>query len=195
MSRNSPHSNVTVEDVAPDDYSVRTLVIEFLFLDRDVCQRCGDTETALHTALDRVMPLLVDLGVDVILRNIHIETETDARRTGFKISPTIRIDGRDIQPEPIQTPCETCSDLAGCCDDLGNDSGIDCRSWRYRGATSTTPPVALLVESLLRAALTDQVGVGDQQRLESDRLPENLETFFDDGPSQSATSTESSCCH
>ena len=53
---------------------------------------------------------MAEAGLDPgSLRSIEVETETTAEREEFVGSPTIRVDGRDIQPpddaEPIGLSC------------------------------------------------------------------------------------------
>ena len=171
--------NVTVEDVAPDEYPTRTLAVDFLFLDRESCRRCRGTEESLRAALDRVGPLLADLGVDVALRNVRVETAADARRTGLEVSPTIRVDGRDVQPDPVETPCESCGELLDRRGGFDDGPAVDCRSWRYRGEEHVTPPVELLVEEILRAAVAERAAPDDRDPTARYRVPENLRRFFD----------------
>lgn len=185
-------SNVTVENLAANEYATRTLRVDFLFLDREVCERCRGTEKSLHGALDRIAGVLADLGVKVSVRNIHVENEEAARQTNFEISPTIRINGRDIQPEHIETACESCSDLCDCSEGFGDDTTIDCRSWPYRGEEYTTPPVEFIVEELLRAALVDRGVVDSHNGIARYRLPENLQNFFDESTTHSDEPTDDS---
>jgi hypothetical protein len=64
----------------------------------------------------------------------HIDTEADAAREGFVGSPTIRIDGRDLQP-PHDEPV-----------------GLTCRVYRLRdGRVSPTPDPADVRDALLAA--------------------------------------------
>ena len=191
--------NVTVEDVTPADYPTRTLAIDFLFLDRETCRRCGDAEKSLRAALDRVGGLLADLGVAVVRRDVHVETAADARRTGLEVSPTVRVDGRDVQPNPVETPCESCGELADCCEGFDGGPAVDCRGWRYRGEVRATPPVELLVEAILRAAFEDRAANDVTTEY---GLPENLRRFFGASPPRRDGSRErresvggdESCC-
>jgi len=65
----------------------------------------------------------------------EIETDADAERESFPGSPTIRIDGEDVQP-PGQNPI-----------------GLSCRLYRRRdGSTSPLPDPEELRESLRVAA-------------------------------------------
>lgn len=174
----SHHPNVTVEELAPDEYSRRTVSVDFLFLDREVCERCGDAETSIHAALDWTAELLDDLGVGVVLRYVHVESEAHARQTSFEISPTIRIDGRDVQPEYVSSPCEPCGERCGCGEGFDDDTFIECRSWLFRGEEYETPPVEFLVEELLRAGLESPRPGGGSRGDGHYRLPENLRRFF-----------------
>lgn len=161
------HPNVTVEESTEPASDRRRVDVEFLFLDRETCTRCAGTESALETALDRIAPLLDDLGVDVVVRPIHVDTADVARRTALEVSPTVRIDRRDVQPNPVTSACSDCG-----------EPGVDCRLWTYRGETHATPPVELLVEALLRAAVARTESADTYRSKEPFRLPEDLETAF-----------------
>ncbi len=178
--------NVTVEERSADEHARRTLTVDFLYLDREVCSRCRGTEAALEDALERVAPLLADIGVDVAVRTVHVQSAADARRVGLEVSPTIRVDGRDLQPEYRESTCESCGDLCDC------EGGVDCRMWTYDGREHTTPPVELLLEGLLRAAV-DSGPTAPSRSETDDRLPENLERFFAGASPDSADETDCGC--
>ncbi|WP_306054848.1 DUF2703 domain-containing protein [Natronococcus wangiae] len=166
------HRNVTVEEPSPAAHGRRRVVVDFLFLDRETCSRCAGTDAALESAIDRVAGLLDALAVDVVVRPIRVESAETARRTELEVSPTVRIDGRDVQPNAVTNPCVECSDR--CAD----GSGIDCRLWTYRGETHATPPVELLVEALLRAAVGRPDAVAPRRSDGAFELAEDLEAFF-----------------
>ena len=66
----------------------------------------------------------------------EIEGDAEAERRGFPGSPTIRIDGRDIQPVATEEP-----------------RGLTCRVYRRRdGSVSPLPDPADLREALRRSA-------------------------------------------
>ena len=77
----------------------RTLFVELLYLNRDVCTRCRGADDALDAALADASPALEAMGVGVDVRRILVDSEDTARRLHFQTSPTIRINGSDIQPE------------------------------------------------------------------------------------------------
>ena len=65
----------------------------------------------------------------------HVGSEEDAERAQFSGSPTIRIDGRDLQP-----------------DDGSRAAGLSCRIYRLRdGRVSPTPDPADLRDALISA--------------------------------------------
>jgi hypothetical protein len=61
-------------------------------------------------AHDLVRRLMAEAGLDPqSLRSVEIDTDAAAQREGFVGSPTIRVDGRDIQPpEDSEPPGLTC---------------------------------------------------------------------------------------
>ena len=146
----SEATNVAVEDVSPTAYARRTVTVDFLFLDRESCARCVGTEGALEAAVDRVAGLLSDVGVDLEVRRVHVDSAVAARLTGLAVSPTVRVNGRDVQSGYDTSPCESCGDLCGC---VGT---VDCRVWTYRGEEYDVAPVELIVEAILREAVASR---------------------------------------
>ena len=75
-----------------------------------------------------------DLGLDPGAVEVrHVDTEDEAAREGFPGSPTIRIDGRDVQP-PEDEPC-----------------GLTCRVYRLRDGRYSPAPDPLDVRNALTA--------------------------------------------
>ena len=164
----------TVSIVQPpaEEYSRRTVTVDFLYLDNESCDRCKGTETALEKALKRVEPILDSLDVGVTVRDIHVSTLETAEATQLAVSPTIRIDGQDIQPGYIENTCEACGDLCGC------EGDVDCRLWRYRGEEYPTAPVELLVEALVQAVVPDQTQLDDSRTRQAYQISSNVQNFF-----------------
>ena len=130
-------SNVTTQPA-------RRLEVEFLYLDLEQCDRCQGAEASLEAAVALVRPALAAAGVAVEVRKVHVQSEEQARRVGFSVSPTVRINGRDLEPEPAASFCGSCSEL------FGRD--VSCREWTFGGASYTSPPQGLFVEAILRHA-------------------------------------------
>jgi hypothetical protein len=152
----------------------RNLDIEFLYLDLSVCERCQGTEVGLEDALVEVSRVLELSGVSATVRKTHVQTEEQARALGFVSSPTIRINGQDIQVDrgnPMdvkESPCGCGSALCG--------EEIDCRDWVYRGDEFETSPVGLIVAAILREAFAPEEAAAEPSP--ASEVPENLKKFF-----------------
>jgi hypothetical protein len=157
----------------------KRLIIEFMYIDLSQCTRCQETDAHLDEALAEVATVLRATGVGVEVRKIYVQSETEARQLGFVSSPTIRINGRDIQLDLKETLCESCGEVAG--------EKVDCRVWTYQGQEYTSPPKGMLMEAILREAYAAPrqdtkitIPAGD--------VPENLQRFF------SARQNKTRCC-
>lgn len=146
----------------------RKMIIDFLYLDLSVCTRCQGTEESLEEALDEVAKVLEATGYEVVVNKINVVTEELAIRHKFVSSPTIRVNGRDIQMEVKESLCESCGDLCG--------DEVDCRVWVYQGKEYTVPPKAMIIEAILK-----EVYGGEGERSEKKQeyvLPPNLKKFY-----------------
>ncbi len=86
--------------------------------------------------VDLVKAVAESLGVPATVREIEIRTLDEARRARFSGSPTVRVEGHDIEPGPRS----------------GDNFGVACRTYRGHGI----PPRAW-VERAIQAA-TDTRG-------------------------------------
>lgn len=157
----------SILDQAPSD-SKRSLVIDYLFLDLNQCERCMDTEGILDETAAIINPILEATGFEVTVNKIHIENEALADQHKFLSSPTIRVNGQDIQLEYRENSCQSCGDICG--DD------VDCRVWVYQGKEYETPPKAMLIEAIL-----GHIFSRDNQAHPSPedyKIPDNLTRFF-----------------
>jgi hypothetical protein len=133
---------------SPSEYEVakQAIVIDFLYLDLSVCTRCQGTDSSLDEALVEIERVLKAMGKEVVVNKINVTTEELAVKHRFVSSPTIRVNGRDIQMEVKETLCESCGDLCG--DD------VDCRVWVYQGKEMTYQK-AMINRSCLKRGLWD----------------------------------------
>lgn len=164
---------VSIVQPPTEEYSRRTITVDFLYLDNQTCERCMGTETALETALERVEPIFDALDIGITVRDIHISTLEAAEATQLAVSPTIRINGQDVQPDYIENTCDTCGDLCGCVGD------VDCRLWQYRGEEHTTAPVELLIEALIQAIAPNQPQFDRSRESQAYQISSNVQSFFE----------------
>lgn len=145
----------------------RELIIDFLYLDVTVCKRCQGTDNSLDEAILDVSNVLKATGIDVKLNKINVLNEELAKKYKFLTSPTIRINGRDIQMDYKESLCESCGDLCG--------DEVDCRVWVYQGKEYTKPPKAMMIEAILKEVYG---GCSEQQKQDEYEIPENLRKFY-----------------
>lgn len=149
----------------------RIVNIDFMYLDLSVCTRCQGTESRLEEAVAEVANILETTGVQVSVKKIHVKSEEQARELGFLASPTIRVNGRDIQMNFRESRCESCDTLCDC------EGGVSCREWEYQGQWYAVPPKGLIIEAILK-----EVYGGAKQEQEvphrAEEVPGNLKRFF-----------------
>lgn len=159
------------------------IVIDFLYLDLSVCTRCQGTDQSLEDALAEVSGLLGAAGAEVTVNKINVTSEELAIRHRFVSSPTIRVNGRDIQMEVKESLCESCGDLCG--------EDVDCRVWVYQGNEYTVPPKAMIIEAILK----EVYGGHSSSPVEQDYvLPENLKRYYAARDEQNKGSSGTRCC-
>ncbi|MGD9569143.1 MAG: DUF2703 domain-containing protein [Sedimentibacter sp.] len=146
----------------------KQIVIDFLFLDLSVCTRCQGTESSLDEALKDVSNVLEATGTDVMINKVNVNTEELAVKYKFLTSPTIRVNGRDIQMEYKESLCESCGDLCG--------DKVDCRVWVYQGNEYNEPPKAMIIEGILKSVYGGDLS----ENIEEPEyvMPENLVHFY-----------------
>ena len=160
----------------------RRVVVELLYINLTTCTRCLGTDAQLEAALALIKPVLAVTGIEVELRKVLVQSEEQARALRFASSPTIRIDGRDIALELVESSCGSCSEIAG--------KATDCREWVYRGQRFTEAPIGMIVEALLGALY----GREPMPPTPYTDVPENLKRFFAAGLPCCSPAEQDSCC-
>jgi glutaredoxin len=145
----------------------KNIIIDFLYLDLVVCDRCVATESNLAEAINEVSELLKLAGYSVIVNKIEVTTKELAKKYEFLSSPTIRINGNDICFDVKENACGCCSDISG--------EAVDCRVFLYDGIEYDHPPKAMIINSILK----EIYGEKEQQERGKYILPNNLKVFFD----------------
>ena len=151
---------------APKQAGNRRVVIDFLYLDLSVCKWCQGTDKSLEEALNDISNVLQASGIEVVVNKINVTSQELAIKHKFISSPTIRVNGRDIQMEVREKLCDSCGDLCG--------DNVDCRVWVYNGEEYTIPPKALIIEGILKAVYGGETAYDSTEY----KLPENLKKFY-----------------
>lgn len=87
-------------------------------------------------AADLVRELVVERGVEADVRTVRVESPADAERTRFLGSPTVRVNGRDVEPGA----------------DERTDYVLACRVYRTPAGTSGIPDPGWITAALDEAA-------------------------------------------
>ena len=147
----------------------RKLNIDFMYLDLAVCGPCRGTDKSLEEAVSEVAHVLRAANIEVVVNKINVTSEEQAKELGFISSPTISVNGHDIQLDVKESLCESCEELCG--------DNVDCRVWVYQGKEYTVPPKAMIIEAILKEVYGKNNGypaaVGKIQD-----IPDNLKRFF-----------------
>lgn len=162
--------------------SSKKLEVELLVIDLEVCARCVPTGEQLRRAVELITPAATAAGVDITYRETVVQTPEEAKARALLSSPTIRINGRDIEQDIRESECESCGDLT--------EGGVrvDCREWHYRGEVYSAAPLQFLIESLMDAIVRiDEIPPVTVEPLAE--LPANLMTYF-----ANKRQTGGSCC-
>jgi len=155
-----------------DETRTKRLDVELLVIDLEVCARCVPTGEQLRKAIELVTSAAEAMNIGITYRETIVQTPEEATARALLSSPTIRINGHDIQQDVRESECESCGDLT--------EGGVkvDCREWHYRGQVYGAAPLPLLVESLMDA-ITRIDGIPLVVPAPLQALPANLVTYFD----------------
>lgn len=164
-------------------YPVKKIIVEYLYLDLQTCERCIGTDSILDEVMLTLTPALKLAGFTVEYRKIQMNTAEIAKQYRFLSSPTIRVNGRDICQPVAENSCGCCSDISG--------GYVECRVFEYNGETFEVPPKEMLAEAILRTVF-GQAEAGCSG--EDYELPENLRVFFDGKEDKSGCSCGGNRC-
>ena len=107
--------------------TVAGLVIEVLYVEHCPC---------VPAAMSLVQRVCAELGIDAEVRTILIPDQATAERARFPGSPTVRVAGRDVEPD---------AELAG-------EYTLECRLYRHEHRLAGHPQERWVRDALLAAA-------------------------------------------
>ena len=140
--------------------------IEFLYLDLNVCERCQGSDKNLDKALNILHPVLKEIGYEIRVKKINVNTEALAKHYRFMSSPTIRINNVDIQEDVQEDNCKSCGDLCG--------DSVDCRVFTYQNKQYHEPPIGMIIDQILKSIYTPKT----IKEPNNYQVPENLLKFY-----------------
>jgi len=125
----------------------KRLKIDFLYLDLSTCERCQTTDKVLDDALDELKEELRDVK-ELTVNKIKITNDKEAKKYNFVRSPTIKINGIDIEEiltgklEIKDNFCESCSKIT-CC-----ETDSKCRIFEYKGKKYEAVPKEMIKDAI-----------------------------------------------
>ena len=163
--------------------SAKKLLIEYMYLDLQTCDRCIGTDNVLDEVMMIVTPAFQLAGYTVEYNKIEMDTAETAEKYKFMSSPTIRVNGRDICTSVKENSCGCCSDISG--------TDVDCRVFEYSGVTYEVPPKEMLAGVVFKTVFGQENSACSCGGYE---LPENLKEFFEGKKNKSGCSCGGNCC-
>lgn len=162
----------------------KRVLVEYLFLDLQVCDRCVGTEQVLEEVVTGLTPALRLAGYQVEYQKIKMDTSGLAQQYRFESSPTVRVNGRDVCLNIQESNCGCCSDISG--------TQVDCRVFEYEGQSYEVPPKEMLAEAILQVMFgTAETHLPSTHVYD---LPRNLEVFYKGKNEKVNCNCTSGCC-
>lgn len=130
----------------------KKIKIDFLYLDLSTCDRCQTTDKELVEALIELEDEIKDLVITV--NKQKIVSDEEAKKYDFVRSPTIRINGMDIEKvltgklEIKDNYCKSCKNGCGgsCLEVTGG--GTRCRIVEYKGKSREAVPKEMIKDAI-----------------------------------------------
>lgn len=120
--------------------------IEFLYVLN--CPWCLKTKKLVRESLE-------ELGIKAHIEEILIDSDEKARRYNFIGSPTIRINGKDIQEKITKDRCLPCEELIKLSKEstefVKQECSCGCRIYFYKTKQYPYPPKGLIKEAIEKA--------------------------------------------
>ena len=160
------------------------VVVDYLYLDLSVCDRCQGTDERVARAVEQLRPIMDAAGYNIVMNKVLIEDERIAERFEFVSSPTVRVNGVDICPEVLENECDCCRSIS--------DYDVYCRQFDFNGKLYEVPPVAYIEKRLLEIVFQ-----GERPTYDDYVMPENIRGFLRgkiEKQAKKASAGKSSCC-
>jgi len=117
------------------------------------CPWCVKTKKLIRESLE-------ELGVEAGLEEILIDSDEKAEKYEFLGSPTVRINGKDIQEEVSKGQCLPCEEIVEyeqeSTDFVKQECRCGCRIYFYKGNQYPYPPKEMIEEAIMKLISADQ---------------------------------------
>jgi hypothetical protein len=116
------------------------LKIEFLFFDKIACKRCSSTDKSIKLTLNELKKAIKNTKLKIDFK------EKKLPESKIRLSPTILINGKDIEKilnKDSKSKANLCSD---CCQLTGNS--VNCRTFSYKGKNYDYIPKEMITEAI-----------------------------------------------
>lgn len=108
------------------------------------CPWCVKTKKLLRCSLE-------ELGANAKVEEILVDSNEKAKKYNFAGSPTIRINGKDIQETVSKDRCRPCEKLAesrGTTEFVKQECKCGCRTYYYKGKQYPYPSKEMIKEAI-----------------------------------------------
>lgn len=122
------------------------------------CPWCVKTKKLIKKSLK-------EIGIKAEVEEILIDTDEKAKKHKFVGSPTIRINGKDIQEEVSKARCSCCEELSEfeeTTEFVKQECGCGCRTYFYKGKQHPYPPKKMIKETIIKTNETMSAGHTNQ---------------------------------
>ncbi len=111
------------------------------------CPWCLKTKELIRESLK-------ELRIKADIEEILIDSDEKAKKHNFVGSPTVRIDGKDIQEEVSKGQCLPCEELTESTKEttefVKQECRCGCRIYFYEGKQYTYPPKKMMKEAIMK---------------------------------------------
>ncbi len=112
------------------------------------CPWCVKTKELIRDSLK-------EIGIKTEVEEILIDSDEKAEKYKFAGSPTIRINGKDIQETVSRGKCLPCEEMAeqskGATEFVKQECKCGCRTYSYKGKQHPYPPKEMIKEAVKKS--------------------------------------------
>lgn len=116
------------------------LKIEFLYYDKTACNRCASTNKSIRVSLKELKNAINKVDLKVNLKEKRLP------KSKIYLSPSILINGKDIEGIVNKNPKLKSNNCLDCCQLVGFP--VNCRTFTYKGKNYDYIPQEMIMEAI-----------------------------------------------